>query len=572
MIWGAIRAIALSLLAAVGLAAGAPVLARGSTHDFAPGSTCHAVAAAGEDYASLALRPERWNCTGRGWSIAAPRVFVRLDLRGADFTPTVLVTRLTRFGAMRLTVIGADGARASRDVTEATVTPATDDWLMSAALPRLGSPVAAVVMQVEGARHTGMLAGAEALPAVLADPAGFRQELLIASLCGMLAMPLLFNFAFFRVLRERFLLWHALSTACMLAHTLITSGLINRFAAPSIGELSAASSVTLGGGVIAASLFFADLIEPDKLDPIHRRLLHGLALWIPPWTLFYLIADGPFLPFVAPVYLASFLVPIGLFVWTMSVAIRRGSRAVNYQIAAWTPVTLTALVRIASALGATDAPIEMLVAQHYAMGLEVLVTTLGVFARLLAIRRERDLALADLRVFEGHAERDPLTGLLNRRGLEKRFETLRAEGYRAMAVIDLDKFKSVNDTYGHVIGDAVLRAAAEALEPDANTRAIRLGGEEFLLLLRGKDVANRAERRRQAISARVAAKVPGLDRVVTASMGLVEQPAGNALRADFTTLYGQCDRLLYEAKHTGRNRTMREKMQSFGAAKTPRAA
>ena len=84
--------------------------------------------------------------------------------------------------------------------------------------------------------------------------------------------------------------------------------------------------------------------------------------------------------------------------------------------------------------------------------------------------------------------------------------------------------------------------------------------------------ATRAERRRQAIASRVAAQVPGLDRVVTASMGMVEQPEGGALRADFATLYGHCDRLLYEAKHTGRNRTMREKMQSFGAGRKAHAA
>jgi diguanylate cyclase (GGDEF)-like protein len=118
----------------------------------------------------------------------------------------------------------------------------------------------------------------------------------------------------------------------------------------------------------------------------------------------------------------------------------------------------------------------------------------------------------------------------------------------------------------------VLRAVAEALEPDPDTLAIRMGGEEFMLLLRGKDTANRAERRRQAIAVRVSTQVPGLDRVVTASMGMVEQPQGGEVRADFATLYGHCDRLLYEAKHTGRNRTMREKMQSFATGKPARAA
>ncbi len=563
MNWGPIRMLALWFVAAMGMAAA------GSAHaaDFAAGSTCHISAESHADYAALAARPDRWNCTAQGWSVDAPVALLRFDLRGADYTPIVLTTRLTRFATMRLTVIGADGKSISRDVTQADMTPATSDWLMATHLPRIAGPVAAVIVRVEAARHAGLLSDA-ALSAYSADtPDKLRHETLIAVLCGMLCMPLLFNFAFFRVLRERFLLWHALATALMLVHTLTTSGLINRFMTLGIDVLSFVSALSVGGGVIAASLFAADVIEPGKLDPRHRRALRCSVFWVPPATLFYLYADGPLRALSAPVYLASFLPLMGLFAWAMLVAKRRGSRAVNYQIAAWLPVMVTALVRIVSMLGVTDAPLEMLIAQHYAMGMEVIITSLGVFDRLLAIRRQRDLAVADLRVFADRSERDPLTGLLNRRAVEKRFDTLQAEGFHAMAVIDLDKFKSVNDTYGHVTGDTVLRVAAAALEPDGDTLAIRMGGEEFLLLLRGRDAASRAERRRQAIAARITAQVPGLDRVVTASMGMVELPADAAMRADFATLYGHCDRLLYEAKHAGRNRSMRERMQSFGGGK-----
>jgi len=64
---------------------------------------------------------------------------------------------------------------------------------------------------------------------------------------------------------------------------------------------------------------------------------------------------------------------------------------------------------------------------------------------------------------------------------------------------------------------------------------------------------------------RVAGEIPGLDRVITASMGLVEHDTRGMLQADFETLYAQCDRLLYEAKRLGRNRTMRERVTSFAA-------
>jgi diguanylate cyclase (GGDEF)-like protein len=132
-----------------------------------------------------------------------------------------------------------------------------------------------------------------------------------------------------------------------------------------------------------------------------------------------------------------------------------------------------------------------------------------------------------------------------------------------MAVIDLDHFKAINDTHGHATGDAVLCEVAAALAPDDNTLAVRYGGEEFILLLRGRDAAGRAERRRAAIPARVANAIPGLAQIVTASMGLVEQAPQVARTRDFAALFAHCDRLLYEAKHNGRNRTMSERLQAF---------
>lgn len=542
-----------------------------SAETFAPGSVCHATAAAKEDYAEVAAHPQRWNCTGNDWSVATPRTFLRIDLRGRQGPiPAEFSTRLTRFGSARITTIGVDGRATSHNLTQVDMVPSTTDWMMTTALPKVSNP-AAVVLRVDNARHAGILSYGRLVPAAAPD-ASFVHELLIAMLCGALLLPLVFNVAFYRILRERFLLWHALATAFMLIHTMITAGLINRFFSLGLDTLSIVSSITVGGGLIAAALFSADLIEPDKLDPIHRRLLRCVTLWVPPWTLFYLFADGPLRPYVAPLYLASFLPLIGLFGWVMAVALRRRSRAVMFQIAAWMPMMVTALIRIFSALGMTDAPLEMLLEQHIAMGLEVIVTSLGALDRLMAIRRQRDIAVAEARVLIESAERDPLTGLYNRRALERRFPDMRAGGFHAMALLDLDRFKQINDTFGHVKGDAVLKAVAEALAPDGDTLAARLGGEEFLILLRGKNVAERAERRRQAISTRVAAQVPGLGGLVTASMGMVELPADGSLQNELAPLYARCDHLLYEAKAAGRNRTMREKVSSFASPRRVKAA
>ena len=124
---------------------------------------------------------------------------------------------------------------------------------------------------------------------------------------------------------------------------------------------------------------------------------------------------------------------------------------------------------------------------------------------------------------------------------------------------DLDDLEGVGEDHltgsGHATGDEVLRAVAQVLAADDQTLAVRWGGEEFLLLLAGTDIAARAERRRMAIPVRVATAVPCLTQFVTASMGLVEQIPLDATDVSFDDLYDHCDRLLYEAKVRGRNRT-----------------
>lgn len=173
----------------------------------------------------------------------------------------------------------------------------------------------------------------------------------------------------------------------------------------------------------------------------------------------------------------------------------------------------------------------------------------------------------DLAEALAHAEflswRDPLTGLYNRRKL---FEDTRIEGSalsRHVLTIDLDRFKRINDTFGHGVGDHVLIATAEtirdwatALGGSDNHQCFRQGGEEFLVILRGFDdaeVIDAAERLRGRIAglADRFSDHPGI--AISASIGLTAWRFGEALddalqRADFAC---------YEAKNTGRNRVRR---------------
>jgi diguanylate cyclase (GGDEF)-like protein len=263
-------------------------------------------------------------------------------------------------------------------------------------------------------------------------------------------------------------------------------------------------------------------------------------------------------------YQLSFLPTIVVFTVTMIQGALRGSRAAKFQIAAWVPIIGCGLDRMFRGVGLYALSTQADQAIYLAMALEVVITMLGVADRFILLRSERDRARARAGELELAIERDPLTGLHNRRGLETRFEALREAGFDTLAVVDLDHFKRVNDACGHIVGDQVLAATGRALIDDPDLFAWRLGGEEFLLLLRGRNALARAESRRQAITARVSALVPGLPAPVTASMGVVELPRGEMLATGYAELYERADRLLYEAKRTGRNRTCSERLTVFG--------
>ena len=152
---------------------------------------------------------------------------------------------------------------------------------------------------------------------------------------------------------------------------------------------------------------------------------------------------------------------------------------------------------------------------------------------------------------------DPLTGLLNRRGFEGRAARLMAGRHAwplGLIVCDLDRFKAINDTYGHPVGDAVLRKLGRVLAGAARDRDVvaRIGGEEFVVLLANCSAAGAvefAERLRRTIAAADFPLPEGAARV-TASFGVTAHRAGEPL----ARLVHRADELLYRAKAEGRNR------------------
>jgi diguanylate cyclase (GGDEF)-like protein len=178
------------------------------------------------------------------------------------------------------------------------------------------------------------------------------------------------------------------------------------------------------------------------------------------------------------------------------------------------------------------------------------------------------------------ARRDALTGLYNRGHLDEHLRTLASASRRhrvavSVALIDLDRFKAVNDTYGHPVGDDVLRAAAESLQRVIRSEDVlgRWGGEELMVLLPYIDEAGAAragERIRAAVAGTSVRAPDGTPIVVTASVGVC---TGRGVDAE--ELVRQADQALYRAKAAGRNQVVAVSLKSApslgGSASPPEA-
>ncbi len=186
---------------------------------------------------------------------------------------------------------------------------------------------------------------------------------------------------------------------------------------------------------------------------------------------------------------------------------------------------------------------------NLAVWLLVTVLVLGTVALLVRRYQRRISSLATT---------DQLTGLLNRRGFDLLAGQALQDAQRQQSplcalLIDLDHFKALNDTYGHLAGDRALSAFADRLRNTLRRSDIvcRWGGEEFLLLLRDGELAQArqiAEKiRRQA--AEQPLPVDGQSLPVTLSIGIAALQPGDHLAA----LIGRADRALYRAKQAGRN-------------------
>jgi len=178
-------------------------------------------------------------------------------------------------------------------------------------------------------------------------------------------------------------------------------------------------------------------------------------------------------------------------------------------------------------------------------------------ARLAHATEEADSLRTKLAEAHDTARRDPLTGLPNRRAFDEAFASRRDDaGPHCLAVCDVDRFKRINDEFGHGVGDRVLNAIARVLSEEcAPHLVVRHGGEEFAVLLSGLDLTAATAMLDKARACTAAKRFRNRDS--QSALGQITFSAGVTaiqLKEPQDQAFARADRLLYAAKSDGRDR------------------
>lgn len=385
------------------------------------------------------------------------------------------------------------------------------------------------------------------------------STLLLGMFLGFVLLPVIYNAGLYAAMRERFLVWHSARLIAMAVMALVGTEI---FLGAWLADPALRNHIKLFAldiGIAMTGPFLVAYVEAGKLGPRLRRAL----LWSP-----VAVLAVTFLPLLAPdqpvpnaIRHLVFVGLIALYVSGSVQALRRGSRAARYQSAAWSVIIVVSIVAVGHEL-AFNAEWPL---WHHAilvgLAIEVVVSAIGVSDRFMGLRRERDEAIAREALFAQIAATDSLTGLPNRRGLQARLRDAGAPLPSAVAVVDLDHFKRINDSHGHAIGDRVLKAAASALVHD-DIFAARVGGEEFALLLYGADPLADADAVRQRIAEAVKVRIAEIAWPVSASIGVCPVAGRQGMEAAMR----KADEALYRAKQAGRDRTVALPMAGEDAA------
>ena len=393
------------------------------------------------------------------------------------------------------------------------------------------------------------------------DSRHISGALLYALLSGLLVTPLIFTAVMFFTLRIDFLPYHFGMVSSALIYALSWSGLI--FALPV--DITPIMRSQINHFSIASAFLFAcfltrSLCGEEMIGKIWSKLLF-IAGAVPVFVTLFVMLEAPNHSHTGSVVLhAVFALPLFVILGALINGAIKDHLICRLQLLAWAPMIAYVWLRILKGVGLIEHNLITEYGLYPSIISEALLTTFVIAYRVYTIRRSHERALREQAVLRNLATTDPLTGALNRRAFIDHFDQTVSAPIRqrklTLILLDIDHFKDVNDTYGHSVGDGVLKEVVQVLSSHCRDEDMlaRFGGEEFCLLLSSptKAVAEAAtERMREAIEDH--SFTPGCQ--VTISIGYISiDPEAHI---SFDQWYSAADKALYAAKTKGRNRAQR---------------
>jgi diguanylate cyclase (GGDEF)-like protein len=484
-------------------------------------------------------------------------LFRALDLRSDPRDPLLFLHAISNEEEEAVWFITHDGRRLASPTSHHESRQILGTAEARYAFPDGANPISAILVRTHNLRNArGVIPRATVQPrsGAQSDHASFR--LIYGLLGGAVGVLLLYNLLLFGLLRYRFLMWYCLSLVSVIAFGFTWSGALYwLFPEISAADMVRANLFTIGFAVFMAPRFEISFLGPDCAPrwmirlllivsclPLAATLVRYAEIGIP-WRLTDLIAYG------------SIFATAALLVLVACTALHRRIAAARAYLLAWMVPVVLVCARALWGLGFRFADNTLFdLSPFFAMTLESVVMAVAVMLRINGLLREREAALQREQQLIHLAESDPLTDLLNRRAFVGR---ARANSVpMRLLLLDIDRFKSINDCFGHQVGDDTLVHLAGLLRRNAPENALigRMGGEEFAVMVRADQAAGLAETIRRAVAA---SPFPG-GVIVTISIGFA---LGRCDSEDhWRGLYAAADEALYSAKRGGRNRVSEQRL------------
>jgi len=370
---------------------------------------------------------------------------------------------------------------------------------------------------------------------------------------GAVFIVVLLNLFLFLTLRERIYGYYAFYALTLSLYIVNLSGFIEYIFPNSFYSLVFLSPLSL----TLLILFSKEILETYKYTPKIDKFLNFFAFIAFMLTVLIYIDIFTWFKFYNQFLV---IVPFVILFATIS-AFKKGSSSAGYFTIFMVLYIISLFIMVLMSLGVIEYNIFTRYAFIYASLIELSFFSLVLANRFNKTKKEKEIVEVALKNTTEISRHDPLTGLYNRHYLdlylkECFYEARKKKEDVCVIMLDIDKFKHVNDTYGHTIGDKVLSSISNIFIQNTrkNDVVARYGGEEFVIILSGTSLDNA-----QVIAEKIRANIEKLrikyedhkDFSVTISQGIA------LLQSEDTSLKSvikRADKALYQSKNDGRNR------------------